>query len=285
MGLKGYRVLEDLHNCNLKVRILYVIASRDNAIENDYFDVIKNFCGDNNYVFFERGINQLPDVDFDFCFAIGWRWLIKSNLDKLIVFHDSLLPKYRGFNPLVTALIEGDKEIGVTAIKANESFDCGNILGRKSIYVEYPIKIEFAIKVISTLYGELAVALVNKIITNSIVEEEQNDSIASYSLWRNFNDYFIDWTWPSDKIKRFIDAVGYPYSGARTTVEGLELIVNDSEVVREVFIVNNSPGKILFFDRDNPVICCGKGLLMIKNVFVAQGNTPYKFKNLRIKLK
>ena len=47
--------------------------------------------------------------------AAGWRWLLPST-EKLIVLHDSLLPRYRGFNPLVSQLIDKEERLGVTAV-------------------------------------------------------------------------------------------------------------------------------------------------------------------------
>ena len=43
-----------------------------------------------------------------------------KNSENLIVFHDSLLPKYRGFAPLVSQLINGEEYLGVTAIFTND---------------------------------------------------------------------------------------------------------------------------------------------------------------------
>ena len=51
--------------------------------------------------------------------AIGWKKLINSSYQQVVVLHDSLLPKYRGWNPLLTALINGDSRIGSTALIAN----------------------------------------------------------------------------------------------------------------------------------------------------------------------
>src|SRR5690606_39106999 len=95
--------------------------------------------------------------------AAGWRWLINYQLSQLVVLHDSLLPKYRGFNPLVTALLARDKEIGVTAILANKDFDCGDIVDSKAISVTYPIKISDAIGNVSKLYFDLTQSLLRKI--------------------------------------------------------------------------------------------------------------------------
>ena len=54
---------------------------------------------------------------------------------KLIVFHDSVLPKLRGFNPLVTSLINGYEEIGVTVLYGTEDFDRGEIILQKKVNI------------------------------------------------------------------------------------------------------------------------------------------------------
>ena len=91
----------------------------------------------------------LPAVDYQL--AIGWRWLI-SGTENLIVLHDSLLPKYRGFAPLVNSLINGEQEIGVTAIWAGPEFDAGEIIFQEKAGICYPIKIQEAIEIVSGLY-------------------------------------------------------------------------------------------------------------------------------------
>jgi methionyl-tRNA formyltransferase len=53
--------------------------------------------------------------------------------------HDSLLPKYRGFAPLPNALINGEREVGVTALFASEEYDMGDIVCQRRLAVEYPM--------------------------------------------------------------------------------------------------------------------------------------------------
>src|SRR5579863_2364382 len=50
-------------------------------------------------------------------FLVGWQYLLPEVSGVMaVVFHDSLLPKHRGFSPTVAALIAGEKKIGVTAL-------------------------------------------------------------------------------------------------------------------------------------------------------------------------
>ena len=70
---------------------------------------------------------------------------------------------------------------------------------------------------------------------NNIINDEEINSIsqmeseATYSVWRDEDDYLIDWTEDSDRIKRSIDALGFPYKGAKTKLNGEIVIVDDSK--------------------------------------------------------
>ena len=85
--------------------------------------------------------------------AISWKWIIELN-NTLLVLHDSILPKYRGHLPLVSQLIDGQEEIGVTAILGNEKYDEGDIVYISKSKIKYPIKIKDAIKIINECYCE-----------------------------------------------------------------------------------------------------------------------------------
>nr|WP_106783738.1 formyltransferase family protein [Lysinibacillus timonensis] len=241
----------------------YVVYS--DYINNDESksEEIKKLSELYNITCFER--KNAPKIQEEYIIAIGWKWIINS--DKVIVFHDSLLPKYRGFNPLPTALINGDKEIGVTAIIANENYDSGDIVAQKSIGINYPIKIYDAIEKIKVLYADMLEKIIELLGEyNSLPSYKQNNNEATYSLWRDDEDYKIDWTQSSEYIKRKIDAVGYPYDGAYTILNNKIYRIHDAEVVSDLPIINRTPGKIIFKEGEHPIIVCGSGLLKIYNL-------------------
>ena len=124
MNQKGYFVLKSLIDKQLVNKIGFVVSSSDKGVAEDFYFPIKKLCIDNLIPFAERK-HDAPFTDFKI--AIGWRWLIDHN-ENLIVLHDSLLPKYRGFAPLVIALINGEKEIGATELWAENDFDQGDII-------------------------------------------------------------------------------------------------------------------------------------------------------------
>ncbi|MFN5627741.1 MAG: methionyl-tRNA formyltransferase [Bacteroidota bacterium] len=268
LGYKGFYALSALNN-NQRKFVSEVVIAKDKSVQKDYFNETKDFCQQNNILFYERGKEEFSDAEYSI--AIGWRWLINDN-KKLLVFHDSLLPKYRGFNPLVTALIKGDLEIGLTALMASEEYDRGPIIAQKKIKIAYPIKINEAIERISELYAQLLIELIEKIDKNIISEISQKEEEATYSLWRDEEDYFINWNDSAQNIKRFIDSVGFPYNGAKTMVETIAVRIFDASAEEDVFIENRSPGKVIFKRENNFIITCGKGLLSVRDFYDDFGN-------------
>jgi methionyl-tRNA formyltransferase len=284
MTEKGYKVLKAL-TTSFPHLVTGVVSARDPNILRDYYDEIKKFCDEKKIPFWDR--QKMEEISSDFSIAVSWRWLINLTSTKLIVFHDSLLPQYRGFSPLVSALINGEKWIGVTTFFATKEYDQGDIIAVSKTSITYPIKIQKAIEILTKKYEELAIEIGKKILRGEpITGIKQDESKASYSLWRDEEDYMIDWQMCAERIKRFIDAVGFPYKGAMSRIEDREVRILDAEVLNDVQIVNRTPGKVIFIKNECPVVVCGKGLLMITRIVDDKtGNSLLPFKKIRVRFK
>lgn len=270
MNSKGYFILENFINKFGTNSIYYIVCCQDKDIQKDFFYEIKTLAEKKQIQFFNR-FEDYAIIENSFVgykFAIGWRWLIKSE-NNLIVFHDSLLPKYRGFAPLVNCLVNNEKICGVTALFASNEYDCGNIIAQRSFEINYPIKINEVISEIEPLYFELISEIYLKIQNNSILQSTpQNEDKATYSLWLDSEDYFIDWTWSAKKIKRFIDAVGYPYNNAKGYLNGEVVKFIDVELIKDVFVEQRERhiGKVIFKKDGKSVIVCVDGLIGLKDI-------------------
>jgi methionyl-tRNA formyltransferase len=267
LGYKGYFVLSNISKQHYSL-IDEVVIAKDSSIQNDYFNESVAFCKAAGLKHYER--NKEPKCKSDYIILIGWRWLV-DDITKLAIIHDSLLPKYRGFNPLVTALINGDKYIGATCIAGHTEYDKGEILGQKKVKISYPIKIKTAIELVSDLYIELLNDLLQSIKEKQLTSKPQNEEKATYSLWRDEDDYAIDWSEDSEKIKRFIDAVGFPYLGAKTKLNDSFFRILDAEIITDVKIENRVAGKVIFKDEKGLTVVCGKGLIRIKELYHDDG--------------
>ncbi len=218
-----------------------------------------------------------------YSFAIGWRWIIDlKRVSNLIILHDSILPKYRGFNPLVSALINGENQIGVSALFASSKYDQGDIICQSVKKIEYPIKIKDAIDLISNSYSDLVLQIIELVVNGKdLPRKPQNNKESTYSLWRDEEDYHIDWSWDSKKIIRFINATGFPYLGAKTFIEEESIRITEAIEVQDVKIENRSPGKVIFFENNYPIVVCGKGLIKIIEMKRDTDKSDYILKRFR----
>ena len=287
MNKKGFTTLNDVVNKFGSDIFEFVVVERDEKVVQDYYDSIVSFCHKYQILYYKRGGEKKHTTNFKLKkIAIGWRWLIIEN-ENLIVLHDSLLPKYRGFTPLVTALINGEKQIGVTSLLANKSYDTGDVLIQKVLDVSYPMKIKDAITIISELYSKIVIELINSYIYNiHIQSSKQNNREASYSMWRDELDYQINWHKDATYISRQIDALGFPYQGAQTYVNSHLIKIFESELVEDVSIVNRDEmvGKVIFLDKGKPIIVCGNGLLKIHEAIDSRtGKSLLPLKKIRLR--
>jgi methionyl-tRNA formyltransferase len=112
------------------------------------------------------------------------------------------------------------------------------------------------IKIIAGILDDLA-------IQKPLPAVEQDEAAATYSLWRDEDDYFINWNEDSRRICRTVYALSFPYKGACTLLNNNKIIIEDATPVKDVIVMNRQPGKVLFIEDGLPVVVCGSGLLKI----------------------
>lgn len=262
MGDKGLAVLEAIVKNKMTELIDCVISDNDANTLDKSNAGIRELCKSSNIQYYNR--KDRIDITTEYIIAIAWRWLIKANNSKIIVLHDSLLPKYRGFAPLVNMLIHREPYIGVTAFFASNEYDRGDIIDQEAVRIEYPIRIVDAIQLISPIYVNISIKIITKIIEHQTLNSSpQNEAEATYSLWRDEEDYYIDWNSSAEEIQQFVYSTGYPYKGACTLANGILVRIIDCTPIPDVQIINRDIGKVLFYQDGYPVVVCRKGLLKI----------------------
>jgi len=217
-------------------------------------------------------------------FLVGWQHLLPQVTPSTVVFHDSLLPRYRGFAPTVTALIKGDREIGVTALTPTDVIDQGPIIAQRAVPISYPIKIQTALEIQARLMADIAVDIIEQWKCGELSSKPQQEEMATLSIWRDDADYEIDWSNSADAIERFVNAVGHPYAGARTTVGGTETIrVLDVTALPDMPFEIRDEGKIWRLDNGRPTMVCGSGMLRIDSC-LGENGSEFLFQRLRSRL-
>ena len=191
---------------------------------------------------------KILEVDFLIVVAYGKilpKWLLELPSVSSINIHFSLLPKYRGASPIQSALLNGDKETGITFIEMSEKLDSGNIISTEKTKIfmdDNKVKLEtrltgMSIKKISNVLIELA-----KQNKSSIKQDDSNASycqkILKVDSITNFNDTSIN---IFNKFRAFIEWPGLAFYHNDTLIK-----IHGLEVLDQ--INTNKPGTIHKFD-------------------------------------
>lgn len=263
-GTKGLSFLTDL----AALHIPLVIATYEHPAPDEpmieEFHAIASAIGSEVVVSRRPSLRDLNGAQLTF--AAGWQFVLDPVPDGLVVLHDSLLPRYRGFAPTVSALIDGAEEIGVTAVLPTPRADDGAILSQSARPVTYPLQIADAFEQLRPCYLETALAVIEA--WNGAVPKgtAQDESLATYGIWRDEHDFIIDWSWDAARVVRFIDAVGRPYEGARSSLDGQPVHIGQAQVVEDVTFVERHPGKVWRVGPTWAEVICGNGMVRVDQI-------------------
>ena len=187
---------------------------------------------------------------------------------RAINVHASLLPRYRGPAPIQWAIINGEKETGVTTMMMDEGLDTGDILLQQPI----PISPE---DTSLTLHDKLAregacllLETLEKLATGKLVPTAQDSSYASYVPMLQKKDGRINWKRSAKDISNFIRGIN-PWPGAFTFCGDTRLKIYRSKSLEKE--THEAPGTVLMSFPDEILVATGKGTLLIEELQGASG--------------
>lgn len=222
----GYQCLKCLFDQNAKVK--WVSTYRDRKDENIWFDSVAELAlSKGAEVFFDMDLKDPSVIDFikslspDLMFSFYYRHIIPKEvlaIPPLGAFnvHGALLPKYRGGSPTHWAIINGEKETGVTLHRMAEKLDQGAIVGQRAVPIgPEETSVQVIRKVALEAYGLLKDYL-PALESGKAKEFPQDDSKATYFKSRHPKDGIVDWKKRASDIYNLVRAVTHPYPGAFT---------------------------------------------------------------------
>lgn len=118
--------------------------------------------------------------------------LINMPSRKTLNIHPSLLPKYRGASPLQSAMLDDDKNTGISIMRIDEKMDHGPIVAQKNVVItEWPIYEEFE-ALMAREGAQLFASILPNWVSGKITEKEQDHSAATYTKKIIKEDGLID---------------------------------------------------------------------------------------------
>jgi methionyl-tRNA formyltransferase len=178
--------------------------------------------------------NIIREIDPDIILVLGWYYIIPKKIREIPKYgacgiHASLLPKYAGWAPLVWAMINGEKETGVTFFQLDDSVDGGDVIAQESFVIEYKDTIKEVYEKATQKSIDVLVDSLSKL--KNIKFSKQDKS--KLEVWdkRNPDDGEIDLTKNSYELYNFIRAQSNPYPGAFIkTIDGKKLIIEKARI-------------------------------------------------------
>lgn len=189
------------------------------------------------------------------------RALIDAARNRAVNVHASLLPRWRGAAPVARAILEGDRETGVTLMEGTPELDAGPIL----VQERTPIDPSETAGELTARLAEMGARLLERelprYLNGEVRGRPQDPQRVTIAAKLATPDGVIDWTRPADEIARRVRGVS-PDPGAHTTFNGQRLVVTRAA------IAGGSPshnGTVRIRDGV-PHVACGAGWVRLDEV-------------------
>ncbi|GAA3562008.1 methionyl-tRNA formyltransferase [Amycolatopsis ultiminotia] len=263
----GHRTLKALLDAGHDVALVVTHPPSENAYERIWSDSVADLAQENGIRTLLRTRpddaelqTELKAAELDLIVANNWRTWLPPEIFELprhgtLNVHDSLLPAYAGFSPLIWALINGEPEVGVTAHMMNAELDAGGIVAQRAVAVGPRDTATDLFHRTVELIEPLTTEAIRLIESGTAVPLPQDRTKASFFHKRARRDSLIDWTWPAEDIDRLVRAQSDPYPNAFAYHRGQELRIVRASVSEGHY--GGTPGRIFIREGDGVVIVAG----------------------------
>lgn len=272
----GLKSLEYLYNSD-KIDVLAVVTQPDKPAGRGHklqMSPIKKFAVEKNIpVFQPKSIRKEFDIqeelkklepDFFVTFAFG-QILSQEVLDipkyETINLHASLLPRYRGANPIQRAIINGDKETGICTMITELGLDCGDVCQKLVIPISDTMNCEELWNEIAEKSPKMIEETLKGLQNKTLTPQKQCEDGVCMANKLTKEECLIDWTKTNIEIHNLIRGICRCPSAYFLFNEKIIKVI-ESEAVDG----SGEVGKIVNHSKEGVDIACGKGLLRLIKV-------------------
>ncbi|MDD6810287.1 MAG: methionyl-tRNA formyltransferase [Lachnospiraceae bacterium] len=187
-----------------------------------------------------------------------------------INIHASLLPKYRGAGPIQWAILNGEKETGVTIMQMDKGIDTGDMLFARKIPIAKKETGDSLHDKLAQLGAEMIVEALSKIEAGEVTPVKQNDADSCYAKMLQKSMGKIEWTKPAAEIERLVRGLN-SWPSAYTSFHGKTLKIWESDVCEKNATELRTegavlPGMVAAVEKDAVYVQTGDGLLKVTEV-------------------
>lgn len=215
-------------------------------------------------------IAELAKLQPDLIIVVAFGQILPKTLLELpklgcINVHGSLLPAYRGAAPIQRAILNGQKETGITTMLMDVGLDTGDMLLKERVEIAPEMTFGQLHDVLAQTGASVLVDTVRLRKDNKIIPEPQDNALATYAAMLKREDELIHWEDGVEKIHNQVRGLD-PWPGAYTLWEGQGLKIRGS-IIQNISSIGVEPGTVTQFVKGQGfLVQCGQGSLLVTMV-------------------
>ena len=262
---------------NTDLKLIFTKEDKRNARGNKIiYSPVKQFGLDNDIEVIqpkrmkdEEVIDKIKEINPDLIVVVAYgKILPKEIIDipkyGIINVHSSLLPKYRGASPIHSAILNGDKESGVSIMYIEEGLDSGDVILKETCEITEDDTLgtlHDRLKELGAIGLEKALKLIE---AGEVKAEKQDDSKVTFVKPITKEQAKIDWNNTKEVIFNQIRGLN-PFPGAYTHNEKNENIkIYKSEKLEKEYVGEN--GTVVEMTKKGPVVKVANGALRLLEI-------------------
>ncbi|HEL1117773.1 TPA: methionyl-tRNA formyltransferase [Streptococcus equi subsp. zooepidemicus] len=175
--------------------------------------------------------------------------------------HASLLPKYRGGAPIHYAIINGDKEAGVTIMEMVKEMDAGDMVSSASLPILDTDNVGTMFDKLAILGRDLLLKTLPDYLSGNLKPVLQDHSQATFSPNLSAEEERLDWSKPAREVFNHIRGMN-PWPVAHTLLDGQRFKIYEAELAEG----SGEAGQIIAKTKKALVVAAGEGALSLKLV-------------------
>ncbi|HEL0000906.1 TPA: methionyl-tRNA formyltransferase [Streptococcus equi subsp. zooepidemicus] len=172
--------------------------------------------------------------------------------------HASLLPKYRGGAPIHYAIINGDKEAGVTIMEMVKEMDAGDMISSASLPILDTDNVGTMFDKLAILGRDLLLKTLPDYLSGDLKPVPQDHSQATFSPNLSAEEERLDWSKPAREVFNHIRGMN-PWPVAHTLLDGQRFKIYEAELAEG----SGSAGQIIAKTKKALVVAAGEGALSL----------------------
>lgn len=185
--------------------------------------------------------------------------------------HASLLPAYRGAAPINWAVINGERETGVTVMRMNERIDAGEMLAREAVAIEPAWTAGDLAGVLSGMGAGLMVRTLAEVESGTARPVSQDPSKVSRAPRLTKRDGLIPWRKSARDVHNHVRGMtpwpgAFSFLGDARAGRSVRLTALRSCVAAEAGSEGGAAGEVLSVGKEGLLVCCGEGSVRIERL-------------------